>query len=362
MNDSTNTHRLHGLDFCRATFMLLGLFFHVGLIYGTDANWRVDSEQTSIILGYTSSFIHTFRMEAFYLISGFFYMLVYAKGTKNFLTERVIRALIPLVFCGLLINPFMNIYSYNNTYEWDSSYIIDGFWLGHLWFLGNLLTYFLLTYPLCRIIMNSKPLGTFSGLLSFYIFLPLASYIAYRLSFFLPERFIFITFSTLLQFYCFFLLGCFCYRNKSTFLALLNIKYLLVSIAIFSVLTLIPHISYLSNDILIKIAEKFSIGSLILLTISFVYIIGCKDSPVIRSLSDASYTIYLLHQPLIIFFYVLIFEKIQLGAAFEYFLLIASVFTTSFLFHSFIVKRNWFLKFAFNGILPRNRTTTKEKK
>ena len=122
--------RLHGLDFCRAVFMILGLFYHAALIYSVDYVWRVRDSDTSSFLTYFSSFIHAFRMEAFYLISGFFYLLVYTKRADGFLNERLTRVIPPLLVCGLLINPVMNYFSYEREFSWDSlSYFIDGQWL-----------------------------------------------------------------------------------------------------------------------------------------------------------------------------------------------------------------------------------------
>ena len=69
-------HRLHGIDFCRALFMILGLFYHVALIYNDAYVWRVSSRESSVVFNYISNFINTFRMEAFYIISSFFYILV----------------------------------------------------------------------------------------------------------------------------------------------------------------------------------------------------------------------------------------------------------------------------------------------
>ncbi|MBB1290472.1 acyltransferase family protein [Pseudoalteromonas sp. SR43-6] len=73
--------RLHGLDFCRAIFMVLGVFYHVALIYKVEQDWRVGSNDTSEFFSIISLFIHDFRMEAFYVIAGFF-IFTYIKKEK----------------------------------------------------------------------------------------------------------------------------------------------------------------------------------------------------------------------------------------------------------------------------------------
>ncbi|KYL34309.1 hypothetical protein A2I98_12240 [Pseudoalteromonas agarivorans] len=84
VTQKASVQRLHGIDFCRAVFMILGLFYHTALIYNDGYVWRVSSSDNSIFFNYISNFIHAFRMEAFYIISGFFYLLVYTKKKRKF--------------------------------------------------------------------------------------------------------------------------------------------------------------------------------------------------------------------------------------------------------------------------------------
>lgn len=132
--------RYHCLDFCRSTFMILGIFYHVGLIYSTDNDWRVLSTETSSLITKITNYLHLFRMEAFYLISGFFFILALTKNKNNFFADRLKKVLIPLLFCGLFISRIMKFFSYN------FKYILYGEWLGHVWFLGNLSLYFIISY------------------------------------------------------------------------------------------------------------------------------------------------------------------------------------------------------------------------
>jgi glucan biosynthesis protein C len=351
--------RLHGIDFCRAIFMLLGLFFHAGLIYSPEQSWRVGSSETSLLISSISDFIHSFRMEAFYFISGFFYLLVYSKKQDGFIKDRVFRALIPLLFCGIFINPIMNFLSYNNTYDWNLKYIMEGQWLGHLWFLGNLIVYFSITKSIAPFIANSKKLSSPVIIFLFYILIPLFSIACLALKKLTTDiTFIFISFDGLLYFYSYFLLGCICYRNKNAFLSILTGKVLLLSAFTFAALSLPKFLNIIDNELTIKIIDKLSTGSLVLSIIAITYIIGSKSSNTIRKISDASYTIYILHQPLIIILYAVFFEYVEWGAIPEYAMLIIMVYTISYYFHRHVIKNNNFLRLLFNGVIYSKNGTS----
>lgn len=334
--------------------MILGLFYHVGLIYGVNNDWRVYSEENNYLISVISDFIHLFRMEAFYLISGFFFMLVYNKNRPLFLLDRVCRALVPLLFCGLVINLVMNYYSYNRTYNLNSyEYFIDGEWLGHLWFLGNLIVYFLFTTFLSRHILATSSLTRSMLLLLLLVITPVLSMLGIFVSKIIySEILVFITFSNLFYFYFYFVAGCFCFKNKEVFLDVLNVRTFFTSISLFILLFFTTHLDIMTGMTLVKLINHLSAGSLMLAMMSLIYSIGNSNSKIIRNFSGSSYTIYILHQPLIVLFSVFLFEKIYLPGFIEYALLICLVFFVSYNFHIHLVKENRVLKLLFNGVLP----------
>lgn len=346
----TTQNRLHGLDFCRAVFMVMGLFFHAGLIYGV-GEWRVTFDDPSPYIDQICKFIHYFRMEAFYLISGFFFMLVFSKGKPGFLLNRISRALVPMLFCGLFINPFMNFFSYRGNYGFSPSYIFYGKWMAHLWFLGNLIVYFLLTAPLCHRITHSKLMGKKTLFVSFYLLVPLVAAVAAALSQqFINKIILFISFNNLLYYYCYFVFGCYLYRNKELFLSFLTLKTSVFSIGLFILIFQFSNTLLLSSPDVRGFFMHIGAGSLVLGMISIVYLVGARGSKVVRSLSDASYTIYLLHQPLIILLYVFVFEHFNTGAFLGYSVMVISVLFISYFFHVFVVKKSKVIRFLFNGV------------
>lgn len=99
--------RYHSLDALRAFAMLLGIVLHGGISYVAAYNpdmagWPTDPSSSPVIL-LMIVHIHTWRMQAFFLMAGFFANLVIARrGTRAFIKNRIQRILVPLVV-GLII-------------------------------------------------------------------------------------------------------------------------------------------------------------------------------------------------------------------------------------------------------------------
>ncbi|SUH38170.1 glucans biosynthesis protein [Salmonella enterica subsp. enterica] len=81
--------REYFLDSIRAWLMLLGIPFHISLIYSTHS-WHVNSATPSWWLTLFNDFIHAFRMQVFFVISGYFsYMLFLRYPLKRWWKVRV---------------------------------------------------------------------------------------------------------------------------------------------------------------------------------------------------------------------------------------------------------------------------------
>ena len=66
--------RIYSLDSLRAIMMLLGLVLHSAVTYGVYENsaWSLKDSITHVSNDYIVNFIHTFRMQIFFLVAGFF--------------------------------------------------------------------------------------------------------------------------------------------------------------------------------------------------------------------------------------------------------------------------------------------------
>lgn len=91
--------RLHALDNLRALMMWLGIVLHVGVIHTVAPSpvpWR-DAQRTQVA-DFAAAFIHTFRMPAFFVLAGFFVLLLlHTRGAKGLAQHRLARLGAPFV-------------------------------------------------------------------------------------------------------------------------------------------------------------------------------------------------------------------------------------------------------------------------
>ena len=99
--------RLHYMDSLRAFAMSLGLVLHASVMF---ALWTNDPNRThdepSNILLYTFDLILVFRMQLFFLVAGFFSLMVCQnRGAASYAKNRFMRIVVPFVLCVLLLQP-----------------------------------------------------------------------------------------------------------------------------------------------------------------------------------------------------------------------------------------------------------------
>lgn len=141
---TTPVQREYFLDSIRAWLMLLGIPFHISLIYSSHT-WHVNSQMPSWWLTLFNDFIHAFRMQVFFVISGYFsYMLFLRYPLKRWWKVRVERVGIPMLTAIPLLTlpqfimlqhvkgkaenwPNLSFYEKYNTLVWEL--------ISHLWFL-----------------------------------------------------------------------------------------------------------------------------------------------------------------------------------------------------------------------------------
>lgn len=136
--------REYFLDSIRAWLMLLGIPFHISLIY-SGHTWHVNSAEPSWWLTLFNDFIHAFRMQVFFVISGYFsYMLFLRYPLKRWWKVRVERVGIPMLTAiPLLTLPQFIMLQYVkgkadtwHTLSWYEKYnTLVWELISHLWFL-----------------------------------------------------------------------------------------------------------------------------------------------------------------------------------------------------------------------------------
>ncbi len=149
--------RYHGLDAARAVALFIGIFHHgiESFVTYVRWDWITQDSQESLVLDILFYVSHVFRMQAFFLMSGFFaHLLLSRTGMRGFILNRAKRLVLPLVIFWPLL--YVTTYSLwvwglqylrNGNYEQAVSDLPDymllshGLPLMHLWFL-----YFLILY------------------------------------------------------------------------------------------------------------------------------------------------------------------------------------------------------------------------
>ncbi len=151
--------RYHYMDNMRALAMLLGIFFHAALAYSPMMKnlWPAADPMSSSVLDVVAWFTHTFRMPLFFIIAGFFaIMLIEKRGVKGFVKNRLLRIGIPfLLFLPLCLGAIFAAYGWalenvqhpSPSLQFMQTMLNDPnapnmpFSTAHLWFLFNLLLF-----------------------------------------------------------------------------------------------------------------------------------------------------------------------------------------------------------------------------
>lgn len=140
-------NRLHSIDAARALFLLLGIPFH----FTTISIWTVKVHAQEMLLSPTIAIFvalsHSFRMFAFFILSGYFSALIIRRrGKKAWLWDRVERLGVPFVVSLLTVGVAINVlqrYMMSGAWAEPSWNLIS---IGYLWFLIVLLMFVLVLY------------------------------------------------------------------------------------------------------------------------------------------------------------------------------------------------------------------------
>jgi glucan biosynthesis protein C len=337
--------------------MILGINYHVAAIYLPGHSWRVSSSQESPFFFAIQSFIHSFRMEAFYILSGFFFLLIVEKyGHRRALLDRASRLGIPLIVVGCTLNLLTNAYSGRMAAPIGLAYFLRGQWLDHLWFIANLIVYCVLALPVARFFADSaRPAAGPIEARMLYLVILLVSVTSAVLVTVGLHTFsgviLFVTLGSLYRYAPYFLLGMWMWRHRSSVLDMLGYRRCLVFAGAYVLLRLavsrlgIETMSWTLAQTLLQIGN--SLASLV--AIGALNSAG-RRSEFVNLLVDASYSIYLLHVPLIVgLFLAFQWDRLNLFAA--YALLCVLVFTTCLVLHVALVRRFAPLRFLLNGRL-----------
>jgi len=149
--------RRYDLDWLRVVAILAVYLHHIAMPFNGD-KFHIMNTESSKLLDDIMVFFEQFRLPLLFLISGTGTIFAFSKRSwLQFLKERSIRLLIPLVFGVIFIIPpqtyYEDIDTYNSIFD---AYINSPIETNHLWFIGNLFILSVLLIPLILILKSSK--------------------------------------------------------------------------------------------------------------------------------------------------------------------------------------------------------------
>lgn len=320
------TERLHSLDSLRAIMMLLGIVIHSAITYAIfdfGEAWSLkDPGSTHFSNDLIGAFIHSFRMQIFFVVSGFFgAMLFYERTPMKMVKNRVDRIILPFIVFVLLLwptiffafgysrlvfsgNPDALTIVLSNFSDWNILVPPRTF---HLWFLYYLAMITLVSVVLALVAKRlpsatnyiskafnwaiQKPILrilVFAGLSAIVYFIMGTSQVDTSASF-MPD------FNTFLYYFVFYTVGWILFKSKHLLDTFKKYDWIntVLGIVLFAFVTLNTGLSYEA-----KILLKSIMVWLLIFGISGLFLrYGSQHSSRMRYLSDSSYWVYLVHLP-----------------------------------------------------------------
>lgn len=346
--------------------MMLGIVLHSAQVFNPAQAWVIYSEENSVLAKYLVDAIHVFRMPAFFVISGFFCLFTVQRySTQTLITTRLKRILIPFIVTAVTLNSIQALVL--NETGWKSytlyKYLTDGSWVTHLWFLVDLMVYFLLAYILLT--LARKPVYIVGRVLSsLLLILPVAlvllalpfSNIAIlalkKIGFPLyTQLYGVINMFSIIRNIPYFVFGALLFARPQLLARFAGLSPLVTGSMVLISLLALGWIQF-SNPMLDSIHKAYFEGLLTWASISLCFFIFMKFFPgksrLALYLSDASYSVYLFHHLLVIVFGLLLI-RIDAAALPTMILLITLVSATAFGIHHWLIRPSSALRFLFNG-------------
>lgn len=345
----TKLSRLYYMDLLRGLLMLLGVVLHTLAIFSVNSSWKISSPESVPYAGYIISVIHSFRMPAFFIISGFFTSLILQKRSRlSYAKLRLSRLGIPLLFVGVAINiPISFLLDNSPANIGFMSYLGKGLWLGHLWFLSVLILYSMLTgyfWPkISEVLERNNIIINVLIIVVSILSYPILLRIGWRIDLYDIYLYAFAA-ESIFQYLPYFIIGLMYYFQFKGGASIGRTK-LLVFITFISVCIW----KYFPDGVVGNLLEFISS-----LMISFsIFSIMSKlmkdrNSPWIKKLADSSYTIYIIHQPIIILLGLYLIN-VDINVNIKILLILVITTLTSLFVHKYLVLRFNLLGLLLNG-------------
>ncbi|HEX7801286.1 MAG TPA: acyltransferase family protein [Pseudoxanthomonas sp.] len=362
--------RIHSLDGLRSGLMLLGVVLHSAYPYSDGARWLVRDPQRNPFFQALTQGIHLFRMPAFFLIAGYFAtLLLRQSNATDFLRERLRRIGVPLLSTLFTLNLLQTwlLQKRPAAHPWlPSGEEVQVMWssgniVGHLWFLVYLLVFCTLAAAgaasIKRFTLSRWPtrLATRAGFATLLGLAMACSFGAVVMSHLAPaalshEYLGLVDPSELLTYLPFFCVGLLLETNEALLLRFSSPgPYTsLTGLAAFAAMTASTGLPGLAGKSLHLLASTLLVWVVIRMLFSAFRRIASEASSLFRYLSDASYSIYLMHH-LIVVALASWLLTVHWGAWLKFGVVLSVSVGLSLAIHHFLILRHPLLRFLFNG-------------
>lgn len=271
----------------RSFAILVVILGHCIIIF--DPEWRqaygYNYDYDSTFLYKVKCIINTFQMELFYGISGFcfFYTINKGKSFKQIIRDKIWRILIPYVSIAFLwMIPLRLTFKYPNYTDMKLMEIITNVFMvrevGHLWFLPVLFVMFVVA----SLTKNVRNIYILAIIISASFFLSCLSVLIANYTLRLVCKYFFF-------FYAGYLLNMFMHIKKPLMPLFITMTMLVISL-------------YLSGKIEVIEGMVSNVRSIIICSI-IALLSPCKTTSVVKYIDSKSFSLYLLHSPLLIIGY-----------------------------------------------------------
>jgi hypothetical protein len=335
--------RFEHLDAVRSFALILGVFFHASLSFiPIFIGWAVMDISTSDSVLVFIMIIHSFRMELFFLIAGFFgHMKFHQHGVNAFVKSRLVRIALPLFIGWFLLRPllisawFLGAESMRGDVDilnglltgfYSLAELPKNFLIGtHLWFLYYILliclSVILLRYVLslhepiyCRLISLLDCIIAWlnrSRLAVYVVVIPTATCLWFMQHWTVdtPDKSLLPNIPVTLLYGGFYIFGWLCHRYSFLLQRFSKItwhKLILCSLAIIVCVFLSSfemekgHSCYWIIKASFMLSYSMMMWTLISLSIGICQKMFSRPNKLIRYIADASYWLYIIHLPIVL--------------------------------------------------------------
>ncbi len=337
-------NRLDYLDAVRAFALILGIVFHSSLSFvPVYIGWAVMDVSTSAVVSSFTLISHSFRMALFFLVAGFFsHMTFHGKGAKRFLKSRFVRIVIPFALLWFVLRPLLvSAWVVGAESMRGEADILKGLVTGfaslgelpaglfvgsHLWFLYYLVLVTAIALTLRLIVSLHAPLQSKlsafadavtawiarSRLALIVVSIPTASCLWFMSHWGLdtPDKSLTPDWSVLFIYAGYFLFGWMLHRSRGLiedFARLTWSRFVLCALAITASLVLVGYERNFGHEHYVLIKATFAISYAVMMWTLIALSIGLfrrfldRHSAAVRYVADASYWLYLVHLPIVLY-------------------------------------------------------------